>query len=195
VRSPLKSSTGPSTPWHPGAAFALGLTLALALVGAPAVARHPDLDLDRLSDGQIDALLQAELDDDDLLACGLPNVRAAVPDQQMFEIIMCALGDDGDDASESNLDLDDLEAEMAEANTTLEAVVSAAIQRADVLAQGAPLTVNDVRAALGLAEPGVATETREAPVLYAVDDGYVNPGKAAVPQTKAYVRQAIRAKR
>jgi len=190
----MKSRPGRSIPWHPGAALAWALGLALALAAAPAAARHPNLDLDRLSDAQIDALLQAEMDDDDLVACGLPNVRAAVPDQQMFDIIMCALGDEGDDASESSLDLDDLEDEMAEANTTLEAVVSAAIQRADVLAQGAPLTAADVRAAMGLGEPAVPANAAAASTLYAVDDGYVNPGKAAVPQTKAYVRQAIRAK-
>jgi hypothetical protein len=189
MQHPMKSARKASVSWLPSAALALALAAA-----APAFAFHPDLDLDRLSDGQIDALLQAEMDDNDLVACGLPNVRAAVPDQQMFEIIMCALGDEGDDASEQGLDLDDLEAEMAEANTTLEAVVSAAIRRADVLALGAPLTAADLRAAFGHGESVVSAEAGAAPVLYAVDDGYVNPGKAAVPQTKAYVRQAIRAR-
>lgn len=192
MHHPEMSGSKPSVAWLPRTALALALAGVLA--GAPAFARHPDLDLDRLSDGQIDALLQAEMDDNDLVACGLPNVRAAVPDQQMFDIIMCALGDDGDDESEQGLDLDDLEAEMAEANTTLEAVVSAAIQRADALALGAPLTAADVRAAFGLGEAEVPAEAGAAPLLYAVDDGYVNPGKAAVPQTKAYVRQAIRAR-
>ena len=114
---PKDSGSKPSASWLPSAALAFALAGVLAV--APALARHPGLEMDRLGDGQIDALLQAELDDQDLLYCGLPNLSAAVPDEQMFNIIMCALGDDGDDASESNLDLDDLEAEMAEAQTTL----------------------------------------------------------------------------
>ena len=193
MQHPVKSASKPSVSWRPSAALALALAGVLA--GSPAFARHPDLDMDRLSDGQIDALVQAELDDDDLIACGLPNLRAAVPDEKMFEIIMCALGDEGDDNSESDLDLDDLEAEMAQANTTLEAVVSAAIERADAIALGAPLTAADIRAALRVGEPAASADAGAASDLYAVTDGRINPGKAAVPQVKVYIRQAIRAAR
>ncbi len=186
MHQPTKPSSKPSVSSLASAA------LVLALAGAPAFARHPDLDMDRLSNAQIDALVQAELDDDDLVACGLPNLRAAVPDEQMFNIVMCALGDDGDDDGESDLDLDDLEAEMAEANTSLEDVVTAALERADQLALGAPLTAADIRAALHFAEPEASADAGAVSDLYAVTDGRINPGKAAVPQVKLYIRQAIR---
>jgi hypothetical protein len=189
MQHPKKSASKPSVSWLPSAALALAMAGVLA--GAPALARHPDLDLDRLSDGQIDALLQAELDDDDLVACGLQNLRAAVPDEQMFEIVMCALGDDGDDGSESSLDLDDLEFEMAEAGMRLEDVVAAALDRADTLAQGAPLTAADIRFAFAAGAPETAGAAAAPDEVHALKDGRINPGKAAVPPVKQYVRQAI----
>jgi hypothetical protein len=190
MQHPMKRGSKPSVSWLASTAFALAL--AGVLTAAPAFARHPDLDMARLSNAQIEALLQAEMDDDDLVDCGLPNVRAAVPDAKMYAVIMCALGDEGDDESEQGLDLDDLVAEMTLSHTTLETVVWAAIQRADALALGAPLTAVDVRAAFGLGEPAKSVDAGAEAVLYAVDDGYVNPGKTAVPQVKVYVRQAIR---
>jgi hypothetical protein len=192
---------------------AIGAALVLALVHATSHGRHPDLELDALSDGQLDALLQAELDDEDLMACGLADPRVAVPKEEMLDIILCALGDDGDDDDEDDIDEDDLEAEMEEANTTLEAQVRAALDRADALAF-APPAPNAARvlaspnAALVLASPDAARvraarsgdEPAAAPVLpghelLALRDGRIDPGKAAVVPVKLAIRTAIRAAR
>ena len=72
------------------------------------------------------------------MACGLNNPDAPKPTEEMLDIILCALDDDGDGDDEDDLDQDDLEAEMEEANTTLEAQVRAALERADAIAFGQP---------------------------------------------------------
>lgn len=114
------------------------LCSAAALVPGPAQARHPDLELDDLDDWQLDGLIQAELDDDDLYACGLRDPRGAASVEVLFRVAMCALSNAGDDGDESDLDLDDLEAEMNEAGTTVRHVVWAAIERADEMTAGLP---------------------------------------------------------
>ena len=158
--------------------------LVLALVQPPAYGRHPDLELDDLDDQQIDALLQRELDDEDLRACGLGNPNAAVDDETMVEIILCALGDEGDSPDEQGLDFDDLEAEMEEANTSVEDVVRQAVQRADALASGPSWRAMQMT----WVAPTDAGSER-----YAIKDGRVNPGRAAIPVVKVALRGAIRA--
>jgi hypothetical protein len=176
---------------------------------APTQARHPELNLDALSDSAIDRLLQAELDEEDLEDCGLPGPNARVANAKMVEIILCALGDDGDDDDEDDLDYDDLEDEMEEAGTTLEAVVRRAIQNADAIA-AAPGELQLV--ALGLAEvtgsSGTAStdpvwswaEASAAPVppqgqpvwLLAKRDGYTDPGRSAPPVVKREIVSLVR---
>lgn len=162
----------------------VGAALLLALAHAPSWGRHPDLELDAMSDAEIDALLQVELDDDDLIACGLTNPRAPKPTEEMLEIIMCALGDDGDDGDEDDLDDEDLEAEMEEAHTTLEAQVRAALEQADAIASAQPL-----RDGLSADEASPDDER------HALRDGRINPGKAAILPVKLAIRAAIRAAR
>jgi hypothetical protein len=172
---------------------ALGAALVLALVHAPAHGRHPDLELDALGDGQLDALLQAELDDEDLMACGLGDPRAPVPKDEMLDIILCALGDDGDDDDEDDIDDDDLEAEMEEANTTLEAQVLAALERADVLASGPPVPDAALARAAQPGDEPTAALVSPGDERLALRDGRINPGKAAVVPVKLAIRSAIRA--
>lgn len=173
---------------------ALGAALVLALAHVPSHGRHPDLDLDAMNDRQLDALLQAELDDEDLMQCGLTDPRAPVPKDEMLEIILCALGDEGDDDDEDDIDDDDLEAEMEEANTTLEAQVLAALERADVLAVASPDAASLMRAVPSGDEPAAAPVLPDDERL-ALRDGRINPGKAAVVPVKLAIRTAIRAAR
>lgn len=168
----------------------------LLLAQGPAQGRNPDLDLDTLSDEEINQLLQDELDPDDLAECGLTNPRASKTVDEMFDIIMCALGDDDDADEEAQLDFDDLEAEMEEAGTTLDAVVKRALESADVMASGsAPPTL--WLAAAGPVDGVVLPSAAELPPAWtlALRDGRVNPGSAAVWPVKRGVTQGIRARR
>ena len=154
------------------------LCTALAFVPGPVQARHPNLELDNLDEGTLDDLLQAELDDDDLIACGLrdPNGDATV--EQLFRVAMCALGDGGDSGNERSLDLDDLEFEMAEAGTTVSAVVWAAIEEADEMTSGLP-AAGIIRVAFrtGGSEPA-ATAGRGDGERYAWGNKRVRPANA-----------------
>jgi hypothetical protein len=170
------------------------LCVALGLAQAPAYGRHPDLDLDALSDGQLGALIQAELDDNDLVACGIGNPNAAKTKEEMFEVIMCALGDDGDDESEQSLDFDDLEDEMEEAGTTVEDVVMRALERADVLATG-PQGLAALLSSVVLAgTPDAAAPASLDGETVALKDGRINPGKAALVPVKGGLIQGVRAR-
>ena len=173
----------------------LGAALALTIAHGPCHARHPDLELDALSDAQIDALLQAELDDEDLVACGLTNPGAPKPTEEMLDIVLCALGDEGDADDEDDVDNDDLEAEMEEANTTLEAQVRAALERADAIAFGQPLP--DLALGFGVSAGDLPASDLALPhdERHALRDGRIDPGKAAVVPVKLAIRAAIRAAR
>ena len=173
----------------------IGTALALALSHGPSYGLHPQLELDALSDGQIDTLLQAELDDEDLQACGLGNPTAPKPTEEMLDIILCALGDDNDDGDEDDLDDDDLEAEMEEANTTLEAQVRAALERADDIASGQPSPDAALRLVAAASDPPAAGPTLPDDERHALRDGRINPGKAAIVPVKLAIRAAIRAAR
>lgn len=174
--------------------------LALALTGSVSLAgaRHPDLELDDLSDAEIDQLLQAELDDEDLAACGL-NPRARITVEDMQAIVMCALGDDRDDDDEDDVDFDDLEAEMEEAGRTLEDVVQEALVRADALAHAPPSGPAADRPDAAPAALADSPESAPADALavrqYALRNGFIDPGRAAVPPVKQGVRFVIRSRR
>lgn len=172
------------------------LCVALAAAQAPAWGRHPDLDLDALDDDTLDALIQAELDDHELVKCGIGNPNAQKSEQQMFDIIMCALGDEGDDESEQGLDFDDLEDEMREAGTTVAKVVWAALELADARASG-PASPADRRTAAALADAPPASLVAglgvDGELLAQIKDGRINPGKASVPFVKAGLEAGVRA--
>ena len=170
------------------------LCVALALAQGPAYSRHPDLDLDALNDSQLGALIQAELDDDDLVKCGIGNPNASKTKEEMFEVIMCALGDDGDDESEQGLDFDDLEDEMEEAGTTVEAVVLRALERADVLAAGPQSLAMMLSSIASDGAPPVAARASLDGDSLALKDGRINPGKAAVVPVKGGLIQGVRAR-
>ena len=170
------------------------LCAALAVALGPAYGRHPDLDLDALNDAQLGALIQAELDDDDLVKCGIGNPNASKTKEEMFDVIMCALGDDGDDESEQSLDFDDLEDEMEEAGTTVAEVVQRALERADVMASG-PQALAALFSSVALAgAPDAAAPVSLDGRNFALKDGRINPGKAAVVPVKGGLIQGVRAR-
>ena len=172
------------------------LCVVLALAQAPAYGRHPDLDLDALDDAELDALIQAELDDHELVKCGIGNVNAQKTEQEMFKVIMCALGDEGDDESEQGLDFDDLEDEMKEAGTTVAKVVWAALEVADARASG-PASLAERLSAAAPADAPPASELAglglDGELLAQIKDGRINPGKAAVPFVKNGLEAGVRA--
>lgn len=99
---------------------------AALLLGGPAGAQDDD-DLDLLNSQQLAAALNAELDD--VYESLDPNSDYDLDD--IFEAIMYALSDAGDDYSEQAIDLDDLIEEMEETGVSLEDVVWNALQSAD----------------------------------------------------------------
>jgi hypothetical protein len=132
-------------------------------------------DLDALSPATLDRDLQAELDD---IYESLPPDRLDSLDDLMDHIID-ALSDEGDDRTEQDIDEENLEAEMEEAGTSLEDVVEAALQQADLLAAGPrSLTWTVVRVA-SLGQRG---------------DGMTTP-RLAVAQVKGRLIQTIRSRR
>jgi hypothetical protein len=168
-----------------------GCFLCAALAQAPAGARHPGLDLDTWSDDDLDAVLQAELDDDDLIACGIGNPNAPKTKEQMYRVIICALKDGGDDESEQEMDYDDLQAEMQEAGTTVEKVVWAAMDEADEMASGPQPGAAWVAALLhGGAAP--APEPADVEWLAQIRDGRIVPGRAAIGPTKGDLKAGVR---
>jgi hypothetical protein len=91
-----------------------------------------DDDLDAFTDARLDRDLEAELDDiyEDLD----PDETESLDD--LRDAILSALSDDGDDGVETEISEEDLEAEMQEAGTTLQACVGRGLQQADLLAFG-----------------------------------------------------------
>jgi|JI8StandDraft_1071087.scaffolds.fasta_scaffold07476_4 hypothetical protein len=161
------------------------LTLWLGLMLAPAWALAKDLD--RFSDQQLDAALFAELDDESLEDCGLDEPNAAHSKAEMYQIVMCALGDAyDDDPWEQSISLQDLREEMAEAGYSLEAVVSQALAMADNMA-AAPLHGQAVmiRAAhSAAADLGPLAKT----------DGWINPASAVRRPVIQAVKTGVRAR-
>jgi hypothetical protein len=175
---------------------ALALTCAAGLaVLAPAQARHPNLDLDAISQAQFYEMLDDEMDDDDLEACGYGDLEASHPNEVVYAAVICALKDDGDTGEETDLDYDDLQFEMREAGTTVEKVVWAAIQEADRLAQS-PLSRSALLAVLRGDVAAVATDSRPwSPEWYAISNGAIDPGPANVRgPVKSGMDRARRAK-
>jgi hypothetical protein len=168
-----------------------GCFLGVVLAQGPARAVHPDVDLDTWTDQHLDAAIQAELDDDDLIACGIGNPDAAKTKEQMYRVIICALKDGGDDASEQELDYEDLQIEMREANTTVEAVVWNAMDEADELATGPQAGATWVAALLhGGAAPTPAAA--DAQWFAQIRDGRIVPGRAAIGPTKGDLKAGVR---
>jgi hypothetical protein len=99
--------------------------VAVGLWASPA-ARAQD-DLDGLSESEFRALIRLELDDVDQL----PDDEEEGLDtrEELIDAFVNALGDEGDDEEESKLDLEDLEAELAELDdkVTVESLVADAV--------------------------------------------------------------------
>lgn len=113
--------------------FQLGLVACFAGAGlAAAEARaHDPRNLDEYSTAQLQRDLEDELDD---IYAELDDPDAEYNLDVLREDILDALGNGGDEGYESEIDLADLEAEMEEAETSLEDVVDEALARADELA-------------------------------------------------------------
>lgn len=106
------------------AAGIFSLVMLLAMSGAPASAQG--VDCDNLDDAIFEHYLDAELDD-----VTAQDADGSYPVDQLRDQILAALGDGGDTGDATELSYADLEADMAEAGTTLEAVVDAALAQAD----------------------------------------------------------------
>jgi hypothetical protein len=89
-------------------------------------------DLDSFDDARLDRDLEAELDD--IYEEWGPNEPVDLDD--LGEAISSALSDDGDEGVEDDISQEELEDEMEEAGTTLEASVERGLQQADLLASG-----------------------------------------------------------
>ncbi|TAL34620.1 hypothetical protein [Phenylobacterium sp.] len=118
--------------------------VALILPGASRAQEEEDLDL--LSDEEIAEALYAELDDvyERLQPEGVYNIDV------LYQTIMYALSDAGDDDSEDVIDMEELDEEMGEAGDSLAHVVSGALQSADQVSdsgQGGLIRVQRARAA------------------------------------------------
>lgn len=89
-------------------------------------------DLDSFDDARLDRDLEAELDDiyEDLA----PDRPVALA--TLEEAILGALSDEDDDGDEDDISEAELEAEMEEAGTTLDACVEGGLEQADLLAAG-----------------------------------------------------------
>lgn len=155
-------------------AFALGLGQ------SPAMARHPDLELDNLSEAQVSALLQYELDDDDLIDCGLADLKGAVSSEDLVDVLMCALGDDNDDDNEDDLDLDDLEAECEEAGTHVEDVVRAAVASVQRRADASGVRLAFAEGASDLSDSASSWETLDLLIAQSAARLFVRPPKNGV---------------
>lgn len=103
-------------------AFGRSLGRATVVLGPVADVSAVRSDLDTYDDARLmrdlrdelnDVLEQVEDDDADL--------------ETLAELILDAFGDDGDTGAETDISLEDLEAEMAEAGTSLEAVIAGAL--------------------------------------------------------------------
>jgi len=107
----------------------LGLSLAVILAGSGFLLSAQDDDLDSLTPQELAQDLEYELDDlfDEL---GLDEDEQ-YEDGYLFDEIMIALSDQGDDEQENEITLEELQEEMKEASTTLQAVVTSAVQSAD----------------------------------------------------------------
>jgi hypothetical protein len=104
------------------------MSLIVTLVGSGLVLSGQS-DLDTLSPQVLAQDLEDELDDlfDEL---GLHEDEQYM-DKYLFDEIMIALSDQGDDADEDDITFEELEDEMAEASTTLQAVITGAVDAAD----------------------------------------------------------------
>lgn len=171
-----------------------GLVGVLVVAGlAMAEARVSSVtDLDAFTDAQLRRDLVAELDDIEFDADeqhSLPELREAI-----LEALSDEDDDDGDDANEAEIDFSDLEAEMEEAETTVEAVVDMALERADELVQ------RDDRPALLLVADNSAHswsyQTRIIPVVQSrnVRRGFTT-SRVAMQQTTNAIIAGVRRKR
>ena len=105
-----------------------GLGLVLTLAQFPA---YGQVDLEGLDDDQLNAALDAEINDDDLWQCGQDPAKPASV-ERMVEVLLCVLSDANDDGpGEGVITWAELQEEAEEAHTSLEAVVRQALERAD----------------------------------------------------------------
>jgi len=128
-------------------ASAVGVIAALALVPPPV---HTQVgDLDQLDDATLQRDLEAELDD----IYAEFEANGQFPIAELKEAMLEALGDEGDDGddAEEEITLDELEAEMTEADTTLEDVLDEALAAADAIASTERQAWSIVRVGVGSA--------------------------------------------
>lgn len=106
----------------------VGLIAAFALI--PRAVHTQARDLDKLDDATLQRDLEAELDDiyEEL------DPNGQFPLEELKIAMLEALGDEGDDDAEEEITFDALEADMEEADTTIEDVLDESLAEADAIA-------------------------------------------------------------
>jgi hypothetical protein len=155
----------------------LAAGLGLALVQSRVQAVH---DLDSYSDEQLQRDLSDELDD---IYAQLEDPDGEYDLDVLRTAILDALGDDGDEGYEQEIDLADLNAEMEEAGTTLGDVVDEALARADELASrnGSP-SWTIVQASFSGRSRNAQSQDRRTKPKVAIDQ--------TAPSVRGYIRKA-----
>ena len=189
----MKPSTRAASPtWR---ALLTACAIAAGLGQSPVLARHPDLELDNLSEAQLTALILSELDDDDLQACGLDDLNGPVAPNDLVEVLMCALGDDEDGDDEDDLDLDDLEAECEEAGTHVIDVVRGAVASVQRRADASSIRLAFAASLAGTQEQPAAWDTLDLLVAQGSSRLFVRPPKnGVVAAQKSLVKVVFSAK-
>jgi hypothetical protein len=165
--------------------------LAGALLNLPVYGQGADLD--SWGDEELDADLEAELDD--IFEYGfLPDQQYSIRD--LHRALLAALSDQGDedDPLEQRIALADLEAEMREADTTLSDVVWTAVVEADQIASGRRSPIG----AVAWADASAYSPWSE-PLAFAIgpiarEDG-MTYARQAMSQVKGDIRSTIRLRR
>ena len=103
----------------------------LAFVQLPVQAMH---DLDLYKEARLQKNLNDELDDILVSEGGQMEPDASYSIEELRTAILDALSDQGDEGLENEIDRADLDMEMKEAKTTVEAVLDEALAEADLIA-------------------------------------------------------------
>lgn len=150
--------------------FSTALLAGLLLLPAQSLAQDdPVYDLDMLNAQQLDGLLNAEIDD----IFEQLDQNASYSVEEVAGAIMYALSDEGDNGNENYIDFDELEAEMAEIDSSVADEVYAAVSEADDYA----------------ARPGV--QPASVPGVHLIGDDQVMP-RVAFGRVKGRLTSGIR---
>ncbi len=152
-------------------ASVVGFIAVLALVQLPVHTQVRDLDL--LDDATLQRDLEAELDD--IYTDFDPNGQ--FPLEELKAAMLEALSDGGDEGVEDEIDFEDLEADMEEADTTIDDVLDMALAEADAIASSQRQTWSIVRVGLS---PNSGVQRR--------GNGRTTPRQATQQAVRTFIR-------